>query len=123
MTCAEQLAHYVYRVKLRNCPRRFAASCRFAFLDSVGCAVGALGADLISRVREVVDELGGNEKCTLIGGGRSSPDRAAFHNSALVCYLDFNGSYLAKGESCHPSDNLGPCWPPPNTQGAAGANC
>ena len=28
-------------------------------------------------------------------------------NSALVRYLDFNDSYLAKGESCHPSDNLG----------------
>jgi 2-methylcitrate dehydratase len=43
----------------------------------------------------------------LIGGGRSAPDRAAFFNSALVRYLDFNDSYLAKGETCHPSDNLG----------------
>jgi 2-methylcitrate dehydratase len=43
----------------------------------------------------------------LIGGGRSAPDRAAFFNSALVRYLDFNDSYLARGETCHPSDNLG----------------
>jgi 2-methylcitrate dehydratase len=29
------------------------------------------------------------------------------YNGALVRYLDFNDSYLAKGETCHPSDNLG----------------
>jgi 2-methylcitrate dehydratase len=43
----------------------------------------------------------------LIAGGRSAPDRAAFFNTALVRYLDFNDSYLAKGETCHPSDNIG----------------
>src|SRR5699024_9521501 len=35
------------------------------------------------------------------------PDRAAFYNSALIRYLDFNDSYLAKNETCHPSDNIG----------------
>lgn len=35
-------------------------------------------------------------------------DRAAFYNGALVRYLAFNDSYLAKGETCHPSDNLAP---------------
>src|SRR4029077_9913976 len=34
-------------------------------------------------------------------------DRAAFYNSALVRYLDYNDSYIAKKETCHPSDNLG----------------
>ncbi|MEO8966081.1 MAG: MmgE/PrpD family protein, partial [Solirubrobacteraceae bacterium] len=45
---------------------------------------------------------------TLIGGGQSAPDRAALYNGALVRYLDFNDSYLAPGETCHPSDNLAP---------------
>ena len=45
--------------------------------------------------------------CTLIGGGFTDIDRAALYNSALIRYLDFNDSYLAKGETCHPSDNLG----------------
>ncbi len=43
----------------------------------------------------------------MIGGGSTAPDRAAFYNGALVRYLDFNDSYLAKGETGHPSDNLG----------------
>jgi 2-methylcitrate dehydratase len=44
--------------------------------------------------------------CSLIGGGLTAPDRTAFYNNALVRYLDFNDSYLAKGETC-PSDNVG----------------
>jgi len=43
----------------------------------------------------------------LIGGGRTAPDRAAFYNAALARYLDFNDSFLASGETCHPSDNFG----------------
>ncbi len=42
----------------------------------------------------------------MIGGGQVAPDRATFYNGALVRYLDYNDGYLAKGESCHPSDNL-----------------
>jgi 2-methylcitrate dehydratase len=42
-----------------------------------------------------------------VGAGRTAPDRAAFYNSALVRYLDFNDSFLASGETCHPSDNFG----------------
>ena len=37
----------------------------------------------------------------------SSLDRVTFYNSALVRYLDFMDNFLAKGETCHPSDNLG----------------
>jgi 2-methylcitrate dehydratase len=55
----------------------------------------------------MIDDFGGKEISTLIGGGKTTPDRAAFYNSALVRYLDFNDSYLAKGETCHPSDNIG----------------
>src|SRR5207244_3030883 len=51
--------------------------------------------------------LGSTGRCTLIGGGFTDIDRAALYNSALIRYLDFNDSYLAKGEPCHPSDNLG----------------
>jgi len=59
-------------------------------------------------VRREVEEMGGHPLCTLIGGGYTSPDRAAFHNAAAVRYLDFNDSFMAPGETCHPSDNLGP---------------
>jgi 2-methylcitrate dehydratase len=77
-------------------------------LDSLGCALGALGAPPVRAIRAQVDEFGGRPLCTLIGGGRTAPDRAALDNGALVRYLDFNDSYFAPGETCHPSDNLAP---------------
>jgi 2-methylcitrate dehydratase len=76
-------------------------------LDSIGCAYGALDGAPARMLRRHVDEFGGKPLCTLISGGRSAPDRAAFYNGALVRYLDYNDSYLAQGETCHPSDSLG----------------
>lgn len=77
-------------------------------LDTLGCAIGALGAAPVAAIRSQLDDFGGNPLCSLIGGGRAAPDRTAFYNGALVRYLDFMDSYLAKGETCHPSDNLAP---------------
>ncbi|WP_103028936.1 MmgE/PrpD family protein [Salinibacter altiplanensis] len=76
-------------------------------LDSLGCAIGALDGGPIRALREHLADLGGAEHATLVGGGRTAPDRAALYNSALVRYLDYNDSYLAEGETGHPSDNLG----------------
>lgn len=82
------------------------AALKIRILDSLGCAYGALGADVIRRIHEQVVEFGFGGHCKLIGGDRSSPDRAALYNSALVRYLDFNDSFLAKHETCHPSDTI-----------------
>jgi 2-methylcitrate dehydratase len=52
--------------------------------------------------------LGARPRGPPSGGGPTAPDRAALYNGALVRYLDFNDSYFAPGETCHPSDNLAP---------------
>src|SRR5699024_6921367 len=57
---------------------------------------------------------------TQIGGGSSAPDRAAFYNVALSRYLDFMDSYLAPGETNHPSDNLGAVLAAAESVGATG---
>jgi 2-methylcitrate dehydratase len=107
MTEAEKLAAFVVRCEdglLSNSAR---LQLKIRVLDALGCAIGALGSWISSQLRAHTAELDGDGSCTLIGGGQTAPDRAAFFNSALVRYLDFNDSYLAKGETCHPSDNLG----------------
>jgi len=76
-------------------------------LDSLGCAIGALGGEPIRALQAHLADFGGADQATLIGGGQTAPDRAALYNSALVRYLDYNDSYLATGETGHPSDNLG----------------
>ena len=107
MTDAEKLASFVARVAQGSLPTSAVLHLKIRVLDSLGCAIGALSSPITSKLREHVAEFGGRERCTIIGGGSTAPDRAAFYNSALIRYLDFNDSYLAKRETCHPSDNLG----------------
>ncbi|MEX0944525.1 MAG: MmgE/PrpD family protein [Balneolaceae bacterium] len=80
---------------------------KIRLLDSLGTAIGAIEGPPVKAIRNMIEDFGGSEMSTLIGGGKTTPDRAALYNSALVRYLDFNDSYLAKGETCHPSDNIG----------------
>jgi 2-methylcitrate dehydratase len=75
-------------------------------LDSIGCAIGAMGAKVTADIKTVVHAFGGHPICTLIGGGATSPDRAALYNGCLVRYLDFMDSYLRPNEVNHPCDNL-----------------
>ena len=107
MTLSEQLAAFVFRASYDDLSVESRQQLKIRVLDALGCAVGALAGEPIQRIRAHVDEFGGPGRSTLIGGGNTAPDRAAFYNSALVRYLDFNDSYLAPGETCHPSDNLG----------------
>jgi 2-methylcitrate dehydratase len=104
---SEALAAFVERATWDDLSEKARESLKVRILDSVGCALGAAGGEPVRILRRNIDEFGGNPICTLIGGGHTAPDRAAFYNGALVRYLDFNDSYLAKGETCHPSDNLG----------------
>ncbi len=104
---SEQLAQFVVRASYEDISEEASGQLKARILDSLGCAIGALNSEPIRVILEQVRDFGGNGRVTLIGGGRTAPDRAAFYNSALVRYLDFNDSYLTKGETCHPSDNLG----------------
>lgn len=107
MTQVEQLAEFITNVTFKDISGRAVRELKIRVLDAIGCAIGSIGHVLPRSIRSQIEDFGGRHQCTLIGGGRTAPDRAAFFNSALVRFLDFNDSYLAKGETCHPSDNLG----------------
>jgi 2-methylcitrate dehydratase len=107
-TQVEELAQFVRRSHWDEISGPAREQLKLRVLDSLGVALGALDAEPVAMVREHVEVFGGAPLCTLIGGGKSAPDRAALYNGALVRYLDFNDSYLAPGETCHPSDNLAP---------------
>ncbi|HEY7347275.1 MAG TPA: MmgE/PrpD family protein [Ktedonobacterales bacterium] len=107
MTQVEQLAAFVARATYEDLSEAARRQLKIRVLDALGCALGALDGPPIQRLRRQVALFGGAPLATLIGGGKTAPDRAAFLNAALVRYLDYNDSYLARGETCHPSDNLG----------------
>ena len=108
MTAVEQLARFVVTRSWDDLSETARVELKIRILDALGCALGAIEAAPVRAIRAQVEEFGGRSLCTLIGGGATAPDRAALYNGALVRYLDFNDSYFAPGETCHPSDNLAP---------------
>ncbi|MDR8389973.1 MmgE/PrpD family protein [Aliifodinibius sp. S!AR15-10] len=102
------LATFVKNADYEDLSEQAVKQLKIRLLDSLGTAIGAIEGPPVQAIRSMIDDyLGGTQLSTLIGGGKTTPERAALYNSALVRYLDFNDSYLAKGETCHPSDNIG----------------
>lgn len=107
MTQVEQLADFVARMAYDDLSKEARQQLKIRVLDALGCAIGALEGPPMAMLRAQLEDFGGRPLVTLIGDGKTAPDRAAFYNSALVRYLDYNDSYIAPKETCHPSDNLG----------------
>ncbi|HVH31192.1 MAG TPA: MmgE/PrpD family protein, partial [bacterium] len=82
MTLSEQLASFVIRASYDDLSIEARRQLKIRIVDALGCAIGALAGEPIQRVRAHVDEFGGPGRSTLIGGGTTAPDRAAFYNSA-----------------------------------------
>jgi 2-methylcitrate dehydratase len=120
MTEVARLAQFVAERSWDDLSAQARDQLKIRILDSLGCALGALGAPPVEAIRAQIDDFGGRPHCTLIGAGASAPDRAALYNGALVRYLDFNDSYFAPGETCHPSDNLAPVLAAAEYAGASG---
>src|SRR5579864_6782317 len=107
MTRVEQLAAFVVRATYEDLSAEASRELKIHALDALGCAIGAIEGPPLRMLRLQLEDFGGNPLVTLIGGGKTAPDRAALYNSALVGYLDYKDSYLTRKETCHPSDNLG----------------
>ena len=105
---AEGIARFATRARYEDLTAERRERLKADVLDSLGCAIGALGAPPIEAYLAQAQEFAGSgPRCTLIGGGRANVVYAAAYNTALIRYLDFMDSYLAGAELCHPSDNLG----------------
>jgi 2-methylcitrate dehydratase len=107
MTQVEQLAAFVVRAKYEDLSDEARLQLKIRILDAMGCAFGAIEGPPIKMLQTQLEDFGGKPLVSLIGSGKTAPDRAALYNSALIRYLDYNDSYIAKNETCHPSDNLG----------------
>ncbi|MBS1920327.1 MAG: MmgE/PrpD family protein [Bacteroidetes bacterium] len=107
MTEVQKLARFIQSKSYDDLSPAAIKELKIRLLDSIGCAIAAQNGAPVKKIKQLISEFGGNPSVSLIGGGKTAPDRAAFYNSALIRYLDFNDSYLAKKETCHPSDNIG----------------
>jgi 2-methylcitrate dehydratase len=106
MMLAERLARYCQSLCYEDLPDAVVHEVKRRVLDSLGCALGAWTAPPCRIARQLAQAVKVSHGATLWGTGhRTLPDLATFANGALVRYLDFNDTYLAK-EPAHPSDNI-----------------
>jgi len=103
---ADRLSRYGQSLRDADVPSAVVHEVKRRILDSLGCALGAFTAPPCRIARQLAQVVAVPRGATLWGTGhRTLPDLAAFANGALVRYLDFNDTYLAK-EPAHPSDNI-----------------
>ena len=116
----EQIAEWAASRKFTDIRTQDVPYLKTLVLDTVGVAIGALNHGPIQTVRSLTDDLGGSDLCTLVGGGRTAPDRAAFFNGSAVRYLDFMDITMVRGQSFHASDNFAPVLAASELAGATG---
>ncbi|AGN01614.1 2-methylcitrate dehydratase [Salinarchaeum sp. Harcht-Bsk1] len=107
MTTTGEIARFVRETEFDDLPDDVVDATKRRILDSVGIALGAVGAAPVEAVRRTVHEDGGLDCCMWASEGRASISGAAMYNTVLTRYLDFMDSFLAPGETPHPSDNVG----------------
>lgn len=107
MTEVHALAEFVHATRFQQLSQPALEQLKIRVLDTIGVAAAAQEAEPVRAIRDLLGDLGGTGSATYIGGGTGPVDRVAFYNTALSRYLDFMDSYLAAGETNHPSDNIG----------------
>jgi len=107
MTTTDEIATFVRQTEFEDLPDDVVDATKRRILDSVGIALGAVGAEPVEAVRQTVNEDGGLDCCMWASEGRASISGAAMYNTTLTRFLDFMDSFLAPGETPHPSDNVG----------------
>ena len=78
MTEVEQLAALVDCAQLGDLSEQALEQLKIRVLDTIGVAIDALTASPIVAIGALTAQLGGRRLATLIGGGKTAPDRVAF---------------------------------------------
>lgn len=101
---ADRLVQFALGTRFEDLPGAVIVEARRRLIDSFACAIGALHEPAPVIARETAQAMGAGAGAALFGGGRATPDWAAFANGVHIRYLDCNDTYLAL-EPAHPSDN------------------
>jgi 2-methylcitrate dehydratase len=103
----QKLAKFALAVRYENLPIEVVTSVKRIVLDTLGCALGAVGSDAANIAEKTVRRTFGEGKvATVIGYPQAaSVEAAAFINGVLVRSLDLNDTYIGT-EPLHPSEVL-----------------
>jgi len=115
-TRVERLARFVCRSRWEDISEPAREQLKLRVLDSLGVAFGALDGEPVAMVREQLQEFGGAPLATLIGGGRSAPDRAALYNGGSFATWTSTTPTWRQGRPATRATTSRRCSPPPNTR-------
>src|SRR5262245_50829915 len=109
---ASRLADYAQALRYEDLDEATIERVKTHVIDTLGCAIGALNERPVRICREIaasVPAAAAAGSSTILGTSqRTTPDLAAFANSASARYLDFNDTYVGR-VAVHPSDNIAAC--------------
>ncbi|MBU7043836.1 MAG: MmgE/PrpD family protein [Theionarchaea archaeon] len=101
---SSRMAQFAMELQYDSLPAEAVTEAKRFLLDSIGCALAAVGNEDMEHACSYIQALGGNHQATIIGyGNRTNMANAALMNSLLIRALDYNDIYW-KQDPSHPSD-------------------
>ena len=104
-TRGEQLVKYIAGTGRRSFPAEVTEAALKAFVDHLGCAVGASNDAAALPARRIVERWKASGNARVYMGGRTTPALAAFANGSMAHAMDYDDTHA--GGAGHPG---GPCW-------------
>lgn len=90
-TLLEELVDFSQKTRFEDLPEEVVSESRRMLLDSIGCALGALGTEKGQIAIKVAREMGGPAQARIIGTDAVvSTSAAAFANGELITTLDYD---------------------------------
>jgi 2-methylcitrate dehydratase len=103
----ETLSEYAFELSHADLTEQATHGMLGRLVDSVGCALGAYDGEPSVVAQQMARAASGKPPArVLLSGDVTSPEMAAFANTMMVRYLDFNDTYFA-AQGGHPSDTIG----------------
>ena len=103
-TITAQMSRWAAQLKFEQLSQDAVHQAKRFMLDSIGCALGGYGVHDVKIALEVLDEIAGPGKATVIGSGkRMDAVSASLANALMIRCMDYNDIYW-KQDPSHPSD-------------------
>jgi 2-methylcitrate dehydratase len=119
----ERLADWVLAPRAEDIPDAAITQAKLLLLDTIGCGYAAMNEESSRAVLATLKDLGGEAKCTVIGGtSKTNLPTAVLVNGSLIRILDLNDYVNTKSGQIggHPSDNIPVALAAGELSGAAG---
>ena len=108
MEQAEAIARWALKLGFTDLALETRHKLKVHLLDALGCGLGGLGTPEAKALRAEAQATGLSGACTLIGGGSTSLEKAAYYNGALMKLLSQGDVYYSEVEACSPAEVIAP---------------